>query len=194
MSAKKRTEQGEETNTNIDPLEPNIDAINPDFDLDALISACREKLASESKLKVPIQERIQKNREALERIKRTIAQLEIKAAQSGTLTWCEGVITKIVEQLQAVFPNASVDYMTLVHSGAITVTVSKKTSSMDKKGLTNSKAITFVPINGELFVKDFSHNLQTYAPGSWGDICLQNFENLKVPNEKSIAFILEYLR
>ena len=133
MSAKKRVES-EEASINVDPFAQNLSAINPDFNLDELISACREKLASESKLKVPIQERIIKNREAIERIKRTIASLEAKTAQQGSQTWIGVVLKPLADQLKGIFPNAVVEIMEPNNmTGAITVTVSKKGASLQDR-------------------------------------------------------------
>ena len=195
MSAKKRVES-EEASINVDPFAQNLSAINPDFNLDELISACREKLASESKLKVPIQERIIKNREAIERIKRTIASLEAKTAQQGSQTWIGVVLKPLADQLKGIFPNAVVEIMEPNNmTGAITVTVSKKGASTDKKLRgEDSKALSFIPGDEGLLVKDFSQNSNTYPPGSLGDICLMNFANVSVPADKPIQFLLDYLK
>lgn len=196
MSAKKRTDnQSEDTNVDVNPFGPQLDKMS-DFNLEALVQSCKEKLQEMNKKKIPVPERIFKAREAIQRLQNMIAGLETKSQSECGTIWTTVVIRPLVSELQNVFPNAIFEIgRPYGLAGAVTVSMSRKgVNQLGKLKGQDCKTITFVPNDDGLSVRDYGKDTGEFPPGSIGYLNGMNHPTVQVPVETPVKFLLDYLK
>ena len=191
---KKKTDQAENTaGDSVNPFEPDMSLGNPEFKLADLLEQCKVKLAEQDKRKIGIQERIVKAKESIIRIQNMIQGLELKSSQESGQAWVNVVIRPLMAELQKVFPNAVID-MSTVLSGAVTVTVCRKgVTQADKLKNQECKAVTFIPAENGLSVRDYSKDTGEYPAGSIGAIAGLNNPVVAVSPDAPVQFIVDWL-
>lgn len=196
MSAKRKTDEGSE-GAEVDALAPDMEKVPAEFSLKALLGDAGQKMEEASKRKIGLQERIAKNREAIQRIETLIRNLQAKAQQESGAAFVAAVVRPIQAVLTEMFPNAQVEISGPFGLASATVlTVSRKgANNVAKLKGEQTKSITFVPMaDGKLGVRNVHESTGEYPPGSLGDLNGLNFEVREVPVENTIQFLLEWLK
>lgn len=192
MAAKKRDES-EEKIVDINPFEPDLSKVNPEFSLTALLENCKTKNADLDKRKIGLAERISKAKEAISRIQNMIQGLELKGQQASGQTWTNEVVRPIVLELSHVFPAAALDISTVL-SGAVTITLSKKgASAAGKLKNVDTKAVTFVPHEKGIGIRDYSKNTGEFPEGSIGAISGYNAPVIPIEPDTALQTIVDWL-
>lgn len=193
MSAKRRSDEAEATVTEVNPFEPDMEKATTDFDLEVLLETYKAKITEMDKRKIGISDRISKQKEQLERISRYIETLTLKASQESGQTWTNQIVRPIVGELQKVFPHAAIDISTVL-SGAVTVTLCKRgVSAVGKLKNIDCRAVTFVPQENGIGIRDFSSSTGEYPEGSIGAISGMNHPVIAVPADSALQFIVDWL-
>ena len=194
MSARKRTEQEDNSIAEtINPFEPDLSLGNPTFNLTELIETCQAKLSEQDKRKIGIQDRIGKARENIARIQNMIDGLELKTQQESGQAWVNLVVRPISEELQKVFPNATIDINTVL-SGAVTLTVCRKgVNHAGKLKNQECRSLTFVQSEDGIALRDWRSDTGEYPIGSIGAISGLNHPLVNVPKDSPIPFIVDWL-
>jgi hypothetical protein len=193
MSAKRRSDEAEATVTEVNPFEPDMEKATTDFDLEVLLETYKAKITEMDKRKIGISERVSKAKENIARIQSMIEQLTLKASQESGQTWTNQIVRPICGELQKVFPHAAIDISTVL-SGAVTVTLCKRgVSAVGKLKNIDCRAVTFVPQENGIGIRDFSSNTGEYPEGSIGSISGLNHPVIAVPADSALQFIVDYL-
>lgn len=163
MSAKKRSDSDSTVVEMGNPFEPNMDALNPEFNLTELIEQCKKKQAEGDKRKIGIQERVRKAKENIARIQNMITGLETKSQQELGAAYMNQVIRPVMDELQKVFPNTKMDLSgPYGMSGDITLTLTSRMTPVGKKAET--KCITFSPLEDAVGYRNFRERLERVEP------------------------------
>jgi hypothetical protein len=196
MSAKRRADGAGDV-VEMDPLEPDMERAAQPFDLKTLLEEAGTKMAEASKRKIGLNERIQKNREAIARIETLIRNLELKGQQESGIVFSSAVLRPIQAEIQAIFPHANVELTGPYGlANCTTITVSKRNvNAIGKLKGENSKSITFIPMpDNKLGIRNLDEDTGEFPKGSIGWQQGMNHPAIPVPEENPIAFVLEWLR
>lgn len=193
MSAKKRVDESESTATEMDAFQPDMSKLNAEFDLEALIVSFQEKSKDSSARKISYADRVAKAKINIGRIQAMINQLENKSLSESAMIWVGQVIRPIVNQLEEIYPNAK---LTLTGpyglSGDVTLTMTKRNNAPGSKP--ESRFVTFTPAeNASVALRNFRENTNEWTPGTIQAISNWNHPTVKIPTEKPIETIIEWL-
>jgi len=194
MSAKKRTEEGADSLEIMDAFVPDMTKANSAFDMKALVAEAVTKSQESGKFKIAIAERIKKAKEGIARIQNMIGNLELKSQQQSGLVWVNLVIRPLVAELCNVLPGLKAEMIGPYGIGNdLTLTMYQRGPIPGGKR-PESRSITFVTVDSQVSIRDFSESSQEWAPGTREAISNFNFRTIPIPVDKPIEFLIEHLR
>ena len=192
-----RNENGNDVFENVDPLQPKLENVDPEFNFPVMLSEFESRTGDDDKKRAAILSRVKVNEGHIRRINNLIDQLKFKLVAESGGVWISNVVKPITQQLTAIFDQADVELVPMTQNTAAVIIISRKNISPAQKARgEGTKSVTLVPAeNGvDVCVRNYEEYTSEYPKNSLGDLQGKNHPSISLDRNNIIQEIINWLR